>query len=199
MRRQATKILLGIALLLAVVGLAWWAGFKYRMLETKTDTQVSLILEKVEKVLKLVAVEGHVAEIFDHKEYNGFDIGLFTKKALIRVNAKVSVGYDLEGVDFVVDEQSKTVTISDFPAPEVLSIDHDLDYYDVREGVFNTFTTADYNKLNRQAKEYARNKVVEGELFDEAEAQKNEILDMLRLLLEGAGYTLVVDQKQLPG
>lgn len=199
MRRQATKILLGIALLLAVGGLAWWAGFKYRMLETKTDTQVSLILEKVEKVLKLVAVEGHVAEIFDHKEYNGFDIGLFTKKALIRVNAKVSVGYDLEGVDFVVDEQSKTVTISDFPAPEVLSIDHDLDYYDVREGVFNTFTTADYNKLNRQAKEYARNKVVEGELFDEAEAQKNEILDMLRLLLEGAGYTMVVDQKQLPG
>jgi len=128
------------------------------------------------------------------------DINLiFRKKALIRVNAKASIGYDFEKVKLTIDQDSKTITIDDFPEPEVLSIDHDLDYYDISQGTFNTFTNEDYNKINKRAKDYVKTLAGEGELIESAREQKDELVSTLQLLLDGLGWKLIVEEKPFLG
>ena len=194
MKKMLIKFL-GYVLLILLVGIgSWWAGFQFKALESKREQNVSVVMEKMEKVFKFVAVEGQVSEIFDHKEYYAFKLPMFTKKALIRVHAKVAVGYDFDKVSFNADSERGIITISNFPNPEVLSVDHNLDYYDLSQGSFNKFTEKDYNELNKAAKEHVLNTALEENLLAEAEAQKEELIELLRGLLLTMGYELVVEE-----
>ena len=81
---------------------------------------------------------------------------LAEKKALLRVNAKVSAGYDLKKLNIKVDSKTKTIHIGPMPQVEILAVDHSLDYFNIEEGVFNSFTPQDYNKINANAKDYIK-------------------------------------------
>ena len=75
---------------------------------------------------------------------------------------------------------------------QILSIDHDLDYYDLSEGTFNTFDEEDYNKLEDNAKEFIRQKALDSDLMDTAGTQLTDMIDIIRALVSGSGYTLQV-------
>ena len=189
------KNIIFIALTLLVVGLGFW--YVSQKIATKNQAESStIVLEKIKKVTKLITVEGYFSEIFDHKEYYKYDfLDLFTKKILLRVNAKVSVGYDFEKTNITVDSVSKVLYINEVPNPEVLSIDHDIDYYDISQGVFAEFTPDEYTKFNKQAKALIESKVNKTELFKEAEAQKGEYFDMIKMVLHNFGWKLVIKDK----
>lgn len=191
-------ILLAIIFLLAV-GAAWYSGYKSTLFEKHTEENTQVLLNRIEKVMKLVAVEGHFSEVYNYKDYQNFNWDMFTKKALIRINAKASVGYDFEKMKLHIDSKTKSITIEEFPAAEVLSIDHDLDYYDISQGTFNKFKSEDYNEINRRAKNYIRKAAEEGELIQSAEEQKEELINTLRLLLQGMGWTLVLEEERVLG
>ena len=61
------------------------------------------------------------------------------KKALVVINAKAHVGFDLSKIQMDSDVKTKTLTLFHFPEPEVLSIETDLNYYDKSDGMFNKF------------------------------------------------------------
>lgn len=180
------------ALLLLLVGLFIGTRFSSTWFPTHGTTHQSALLEEVKDVMKLIAVEGYFSEVYDYKDYYYADWRPFTKKALMRVQAKVSVGYDMEAVTMRMDEDTKTVVIENIPAPEILSIDHDLDYYDIQQGAFNTFTEEDYNKLNRGAKDFIRAQVEDSPLYDRAEKQKQQLLDLVTQLAAMRGYQVVM-------
>ena len=46
--------------------------------------------------MKLVTIEGHVSEMYGYKDHHSFDFGIFRKKALIRVNTKISLEHRSE-------------------------------------------------------------------------------------------------------
>ncbi len=189
-----------IVFILLLVGLlfgAWWMGFKSSVFKRHQEENATVILNKIEKVVKLVAVEGNISEIYDYKDYVSFDISPFRKKALVRVNAKVSAGYNFEQLKIDVNDELKVIRLSDFPDAEILSIDHDLDYYDIQQGTFNTFSTEDYNKINARAKEYVASKAQESGLLESAGEQKQELLEMIRFLIESGGWRLEVDEPVL--
>lgn len=190
------KNILLIVLALVLIAVAWYAGFKYNWVNKKQETSVNVVLEKIEKVFKLVTVEGHISEIYNHKDYYNWDISLFRKKALVRVNAQVLVGYDFEKVKLTVDEESKTIYIDDFPEAEILSMEHDLDYYDISQGSFNKFSSQDYNEINKLVKEYARTKAIDSKLLESAAEQKEEIFDMLKIIIQATGWKVIVKNKQ---
>jgi hypothetical protein len=169
------KILATIGII-ALCGLVFWGTKNYYSLQIKTSVEEEsrVLLEKIEKVSKLITVEGHFSEIYNYEEHWGYDFSPFRKKALIRVKAKVSVGYDLTKMDFKADTKTKTIMISNMPDPEIMSIDHDLDYYDITEGSFNSFEEADYNKMNANAKEKIRKEALNSGLFLSAEAESHE-------------------------
>ena len=151
-----------------------------------------MLLERVESVTKLISVEGHFSEIYDYKDHYYFDISPFQKKALLRVKAKVSVGYDLEKLKIETDITNKKLIISGLPDPQILSIDHEIDYYDLQNGVFNSFSNQELTQLNANAKDYIRKKADTSDLFLQAEKQAAEIMDMIQFMAESAGWTVEI-------
>lgn len=160
----------------------------YKIGAVKSQENSEVVLERIKKVAKLITVEGYFTEVYDYKDYWGYDFGIFRKKALVRVKAKVSVGYDLEKLKLDANSATKTITVSNLPEPQILSIDHDLDYYDISEGTFNTFTEADYNKINTNAKKYIEERAKESQLLETARKEGNQALELMRFVTESAGW-----------
>lgn len=166
----------------------WWPWS-----ERQSNEQVSTLVERIEKVAKLVTVEGHFSEVYDYKDYYGYDWSIFRKKALIRVKARVLAGYDLKQIAIDADSRNRTITLSRLPRPQILSIDHDLDYYDITEGTFNSFSNTDLNRLNAQAKNYIEEAALKSDLLNQAEQRGKEMLETIRFLVEGQGWSLIVE------
>jgi len=193
--RSLRWILLAL-LLLAAFATGWWLSRKSVLPafgKPEVAEEGQLLLERIRKVARLVTVEGHLNEIYSYKDYVGYDIPLFQKKALLRVRARVSVGYDLDRVSWELRPDTRTVILSGLPEPEILSLDHELDYYDLSEGVFNTFDEADYNRLQSNAKSFIREKATTGPLMESAREQGLELLQAIRFMVEGAGWQLKVE------
>lgn len=192
------KYLIIILIILSAIGIAWYSGFKASFLEKKSSLTQEVVMEQIKNVVKLGTVEGYFSEIYNYKEHYGPDLSFFTKKALIRVKAKILAGFDLEKINVKVDETTKTVKIENLPEPQILSIEHDLDYYDITEGMFNSFTTEDYNKMNNQAKIYIKNVALKTNLMQNAKNQLNSHLQVLNVLMSSYGWKLEVENLKLP-
>ncbi|WP_420845135.1 DUF4230 domain-containing protein [Maribacter litopenaei] len=76
-----------------------------------------LIQKQIENVSKLIVTEGHFAEVYNYKDSKELFDPLLTaeKKALVVVNADVSISYDLSNVSFELDEPNKTLRITSIP------------------------------------------------------------------------------------
>ena len=197
--KKLNQIIFIILLLVGVLALGYFWGLKSGMFKSQEVESAQVMMEKISKVFKMVAVEGEVSEIYDYKAYQYWDVSLLRKKALVRVKAKVSIGYDLDKVEFVIDESARTIRMKDFPEPEILYVEHDLDYYDIQESMFNEFTADDLSKINKRAKEYAVTLIEKGPLFDKAREQKQEIMGLLSDMWSQTGWTLVVEDNILRG
>ncbi len=167
-----------------------WYFQRTQKVETENST---ILLERIKQVAKLVTVEGYFSEIYDYKDYYGYDMSFFTKKALLKVKAKVSAGYDLEKMKVTAFPEAKIIRITGIPPVTILSIEHDIEYYDVQEGFFNSFTTEDYNKLNARAKEFIREKALDSELMDQAAGQRNLVFETIRFMAEGMGWEVEIE------
>jgi len=153
----------------------------------------TVLLERVRPVLKLVTVEGDFSELYTYKSSDAAyewmkRFSPFQKKAILRVKGRASVGYDLEGLDLRFDEETRTVTLAGMNKPQLLSLEHDVDYFDIEAGTFTSFTAADHTRINAQAKELIRGKVPSSGLYEAAEAQRAEMIVVLRAVVENAGW-----------
>ncbi len=153
----------------------------------------TVLLEQVRKVMKLVTVEGDFNELYSREDSWNYSEWLaqlpgFKKKIMLRVKARASVGYDLSGTRLTTDEESHTIYL-DLPAhPEVLALEHDVDYYDLDEGVFNHFAPHELTAINAEAKKRIREKIEAGGLFMQAEGQRAEVIALVRAMVESKGW-----------
>ncbi len=180
-----------IALLVIVCGIfiyQWWQSKS----KVHIEKNATVLLEKIQKVAKLATVEGHFSELYQKKSFTYFDISPFQKKVLVRVQAKVAAGYDLEGLHIEFDSTNRTIWINNLPDPKILYIDHSLDYYDITEGLFTSFNAADYNQIHAEAKDLIRQKATESNLLTEAQTQGKDLMDMIGLIAIGSGWELKV-------
>ncbi len=192
------KIIIAILLILFFLGGALLTKKYYEWQEIKVKEQSQVLLEKIKKVYKVVTVEGHFSEVYDYEDYWGYDFSPFRKKALVRVKAKVLAGYDLDQISIEAFPDEKKIIISELSKPQILSIEHDLDYYDLTAGTFNAFTKDDYNKINTNAKEYIVEKAAESDLLKSAEQQGNQAIEMIQFMVENAGWRVEYPKKQRP-
>lgn len=193
MIRSLIKQYVVFGLLLIALSAGMWFYMKNHYFEAIKAENTTIVLEKIKTVTKLISVEGQFSELYNYKESYDYDFfNLFSKKIILRVNAKVSVGYDFEKINISVDSLSKTVTFNELPQAEILSIDHDIDYYDISEGTFSSFTPEEYNAIQKKAKNLIANKAKNTPLITEAEKQKAEYLKMIDMALTSAGWKLVI-------
>ena len=184
------KIIIGIALLLFFIAGIYLTRQYYAWQEVKVQEESQVLLEKIKKVYKVVTVEGHFSEVYDYQDYWGYDFSPFRKKALVRVKAKVLAGYDLNNFEITAYPEQKRIVISELPQVEILSVEHDMDYYDLSEGTFNSFSTQDLNKIQAKAKDYIVAKAEESNLLNSAEEQGKEALEMIEFMVESAGWEI---------
>lgn len=159
--------------------------------EATIEQNTALIQKQIENVGKLVVTEGHFAEVITYKSQNKYmlDMLSFEKKALIVVNADVSVSYDLHQVKYDIDAEKKTVRITQIPKEEI-KIDPQLTFYDVQQTTLSPFSGDDYNKVNQRVREDLMKKVKASTLQTNAENRLVSELSKLLILTSTMGWTL---------
>jgi hypothetical protein len=125
----------------------------------------TVLLERIEKVFKVVMAEGYFTEIYNYQDDKRFwSIFKDKKKALIIAKAKVLVGYDFGKMRIQIPEGSRKLVIEYFPSPEVLSMDTEYKFYDIEQGWINRFQSDDYTNLLNEAKQAMHEKALESDL-----------------------------------
>jgi hypothetical protein len=157
-----------------------------------TNSQSMIIMEKIRKVWKLITVEGEFAEIYHYENTKERFMSMVSskKKAILLINAKAHVGYDLSKIKMEANNDKKVIRLTDFPDPQVLSLETDLRYYDKKEGLFNKFDSTDLTEVNSQAKEHVLLKIPESGLFDTAKSEALEAVLLIQNIVETIGWTL---------
>ncbi|WP_179337152.1 DUF4230 domain-containing protein [Winogradskyella ludwigii] len=166
----------------------------YKQWKTKkvTNEQSILLLDKIKRVCKFVTVEGDFAEIYHYEDVKEKFLKLISsrKKALVVINAKAHVGFDLSKVEMSANPKLKTVVLSHFPQPEVLSIESNINYYDKKDGMFNRFEAADLTDLHTKAKVHIMDKIPESGLYNIAKQEAIEAISLIDNLVETIGWKL---------
>jgi hypothetical protein len=155
------------------------------------EYDTNLIQTQIKNVGKLVVTEGHFAEVLTYKDKKETYIpGLsFDKKALVVINADVTVGFDLSLVTYDIDAENKILTITNIPKEEI-KISPDFKYYDTESSSFNEFTGEDYNKINKLARESLSKKIDQSTLKSNAKNRLLSELSKMLVLTNSMGWTL---------
>ncbi|UOB19080.1 DUF4230 domain-containing protein [Abyssalbus ytuae] len=186
-----TEVLLG--LLLGAIGMYWlFSLFRKRKNKEITEKQSVILLEKIRSVCKLITVEGDFAEIYHYENVKERFLNLVSskKKALIIINAKAHIGYDLRKLKLQADNIKKKIVLSSFPEPEVLTIDQEIKYYDIKDGLFNKFASKDLTDLHREAKKHILEKIPESGLIESAKKEALEAILMIEKIVATIGWKL---------
>ena len=185
------EILLG--LILGAIIMYWGYGF-FRKKQSKELTvhQSHVLLEKIKSVCKLVSVEGDFSEIYQYENTKERFMSLVSskKKALVVINAKAQIGYDLKKVVLHADNEKKRVVLTNFPQPEILSIEPELEFYDIKNGMFNSFSPDDLTALNQEAKQHIEDKIPESGLMDTAKSEALSAIMLMESLVDTIGWKL---------
>lgn len=148
--------------------------------ENHEKEEIQVVLNGVQNLSKLVVSEGNFSEMYsfsDTKKYF-YDYLSFEKKAIIAVNAKVEVGYDLSKLEIQVDSIGKQIIINKIPKEEIV-ISPDIKYFDLQQSQFNTFNKEELNKLNRKAIEKIQTTITVSKLEKEAKLRLFEELSKI--------------------
>ncbi|WP_281541094.1 DUF4230 domain-containing protein [Maribacter aestuarii] len=155
-----------------------------------------LIQQQIKNVSKLIVTEGHFAEVYNYKDSKELFGPLLRadKKALVVVNADVTIAYDLSKIEFRLDEENRTLHIDYIPEPEI-SLNPDFEYYDVTADYLNPFDAGDYNTIKRNVKASLMKKVEASSLKTNAQNRLLSELQKFYLLTNSMGWTLVYDNE----
>jgi hypothetical protein len=177
----------------------FFSFFRGKKSKERTTHQSTVLLEKMKSVCKLISVEGDFAEIYKYENVKDFmSLVSSKKKALIVIKAKAQIGYDLSKLLMHADEEKKQIILDNFPQPEILSIEPELEFYDIKSGFFNFFVPEDLTKLNLEAKNHIRDKIPESGLMDTARNEAYQTLLIMEKIVETIGWKLDYSALQIP-
>ncbi len=152
----------------------------------KSKSQASILIENIKSVSKLITVEAEFAEIYHYKpgKQKWLEKIIGTKKAILLIDAKVHVGFDLNKIKIVADPKKRIITVTRFPQAEILSIETDFKYYDKKEGWFNPLTSEDLTQINQEAKQFIKDKIPQSGLLEEASSRALETLQLTQKMAQ---------------
>jgi hypothetical protein len=190
-----------MGLILGAITMYWmFSLFRKKKSKELTEHQSTVLLEKIKSVCKLISVEGDFAEIYKYENTKEHFMSLVSskKKALIVINAKAQIGYDLQKIFMHADNEKKKIILTNFPEPEVISIEPELEFYDIQNGLFNTFTPNDLTSLNKEAKKHILEKIPESGLMDTAKREAVEAVLLIEKIVETIGWKLDYTALKIP-
>jgi hypothetical protein len=176
----------------AIVAFFLFARFSGGRRRDKTSTQSVILMEKIRTVCKFITVEGDFSEIYHYENVKDKWLNLFLgkKKALILIEAKAHIGFDLTKIHMEADTRKRTITLTNFPEPQLLTVETDFKYYDKKDGWANPFTASDLTEINQEAKQHIIDKIPGSGLLEEASGQALETIKLMEKLVETINWKL---------
>ncbi|TDN87124.1 uncharacterized protein DUF4230 [Salegentibacter sp. 24] len=159
--------------------------------KNQLEESTALLQKQIKNVGKLVVTEGTFSQVYSYKDSKKFYLDIFSarKKALIVVNATATVAYDLSKLQTEIDEENKVVRIIYIPKEEI-TINPEIEYYDVTQDYLNQFDAEDYNKIRKRIETSIRKKVETSSLKSNAENRLISELQKIYILTSSMGWTL---------
>ncbi len=189
------KFGLGFLIALVLIGSVW---FFYQSYQEREELKASseLIQKQIQQVGKLIVTEGYYSKVFTFKNSQNLFLNLWTsdKKALVVVNAKATVEYDLRQLEVEIDEARKTLILKKIPDP-ILNIYPEIEYYDVTQDYFNSFEAKDYNKIKNSASAQIRTQIEKSDLMENSRERLMVELTNLYVLTNSMGWTLMHEEQ----
>jgi hypothetical protein len=188
---------LTLTIVAAIIGIALGILITTNFLNKKPSdvviTESDVVIERIKAVKKVIVTEGIFSEIYSYKDAKKyfFDMIPFERKALMLVKGKAHISYDLEQIDYQIDEENLTITLVNIPAPELI-IEPELKYYDLQQSTFHTFSGADYNKLQKMAIDKLSEKIRQSDLMKMARDQLEVTMNDLQIVGKELGWKIVV-------
>lgn len=191
------KFIFGVVITLIVF-------FCFKYCENKKEDQLvlkessALIQEQIKNVGKLVVTEGHFSEVYTYNNSKALfaDLVNVEKKALVVVNANVTIAYDLSKIQYKIDETNKILHILGIPKEEI-KINPDFEYYDVQADYLNPFEANDYNTIKETVKKSLMKKVESSEMKSNAKNRLISELAKFHILTNSLGWTLTYNEKPI--
>ena len=151
----------------------------------------ALIQESIKNVGKLVVTEGHFSQVFNYNNSKSIfgDYLSADKKALVVVNADVTIAYDLSKIEYKIDEENKILIILTIPEQQI-KINPDFEYYDIQADFLNPFEAKDYNTIKETVNESLMKKIEASELKTNAKNRLISELSKFYILTNSLGWTL---------
>mgnify|MGYP000123779757 CR=1 FL=1 len=184
----------------AILAYFLYARFSRKGPKENAQTQSVILMERIRTVCKFITVEGDFAEIYHYESLKNKWIEklLGTKKAIVLIDAKAYVGFDMTKVKMDADPKKRTIKLYNFPEPELLSVETDFKYYDKKEGWANSFTSNDLTEINKEAKQHIKDKIPQSGLYTEAKKQALDTIQLMEKLVETIGWKLDFTALKLP-
>ena len=109
-----------ITVIIIIAGLAFYIGRKLapqKVTESKTTT---FLIKSIQAIAELAVLEYITEGVAEIKEKKTNFITVRWKRGLLRYTAKLKVGFDLERLNYSVDDAQKMIQIM-LPSPKILS------------------------------------------------------------------------------
>lgn len=163
----------------------------------RLEESTAMIQQQIKNVGKLVVTEGTFSQVFTYNDTRNrfFDVLPARKKALIVVNTRATVAYDLSKLEIELDEENKTVHITNIPKEEI-NIYPDIKYYDITQDYLNQFSAEDYNKIKTRINKSMREKVEKSTLKSNAQNRLISELQKIYILTSTLGWTLTYNNEE---
>ncbi len=188
-----------MTILALLIGLLFGGVIFYFYSKRKQKNHVQnesiVLLESVRKAFKVISVEGDFTDIqnFTDEKSMFFDIFTVKKQALIVIKATAYIGYDMTKVSVDVDTQNRTLHIANIPEPEIINIETDIDFYDIKESKFHKLSPQEYTKILADAKLNIAEKVYKSKLIGLAKNQGIEMIDLIKIMAKSSNYNVLID------
>ncbi|MCD6544892.1 MAG: DUF4230 domain-containing protein [Flavobacteriaceae bacterium] len=171
---------IGIYILVCLIGffIAKWMDKKERKAETNEDIQI--VIQSIHNISKLVVTEGVFSEVYSYKNAKKYfyDTFEFNKSAIVTVNARVQVLFDLEKMVVEIDSIHKKIKIKSIPKEEIVIIP-DIKYFDIQQSTFNSFSKEELNSINKKSIEKIKQTAEVSEL--KKNAKKRLIIELSKI------------------
>ena len=163
----------------------------------RLEESTALIQQQIKNVGKLVVTEGTFSQVYTYKDTRNrfFDVLPARKRALIVVNTRATVAYDLSKLEIELDEENKTVHITHIPEEEI-NIYPDIKYYDITQDYLNQFSADDHNKIKARINKSMREKVENSTLKSNAKNRLISELQKIYILTNTLGWTLTYNNEE---
>lgn len=180
------------------VVLTYWimSFFNAKKGTQKIEKESVILIEKIKSVCKLISVEGDFAEIYHYENTKNHFLNIISskKKAILLINAKAHIGFDLSQIQLEANNKKKEIVLTHFPEPSVLTVETDVKYYDKKDGLFNKFEASDLTELGKESKAFIVSKIPESGLLNSAKKEALDTILMIEKLIETSGWKLNYSQ-----